>query len=315
MIVTKEYKVGNCPICRSARTDCIFNLPEAPVTRCADCNFLFLHPQPSDEVLRHIYTDTYFLGATDERMRARVADLKTATAELYLDQLANQGIRAGRLLEVGCGDGYLLAAAERRGYDVLGVEYSEHAAQRARAGLARGQVLVGELAQVELPSEAFDVCILADVIEHVRDPRSFLATIRERLKLGGGLLIATPTTDSWSARLMRKRWMEFKTEHMSYFSRRTMESLLSQTGFHPSQFLPGYKMISLGYVKAHFESYPVPLWTSLVRLAFGWLPRRWLEKPRRLAGSGMLVLAIKGPSRNETSARSLHAHCHRARLQ
>jgi 2-polyprenyl-3-methyl-5-hydroxy-6-metoxy-1,4-benzoquinol methylase len=293
MIEAKEDKVGNCPICRSARTDCIFSMPEATVIRCADCNFLFLHPQPSDEVLRRIYTDSYFLGATDERMRARVADLKTATAGLYLDQLAKNGIRGGRLLEVGCGDGYLLAAAERRGYEVIGVEYSEHAVQRARAGLARGQVLVGELSQVDLPSEAFDVCILADVIEHVRDPRSFLATVRERLKPGGCLLIATPTTDSWSARLMRKRWMEFKTEHMSYFNRRTMDSLLSQTGFKSNQFLPGYKMISLHYVKAHFESYPMPLWTSLVRFAFGRLPRSWLEKPRRLNGSGMLVLAIK----------------------
>jgi 2-polyprenyl-3-methyl-5-hydroxy-6-metoxy-1,4-benzoquinol methylase len=293
MIETKEYKIGNCPICHSSSTDYIFNLPEAQVARCTDCNFLFLHPQPSDEVLRRIYTDTYFLGATDERMRARVADLKTATAEIYLDQLARQGVRGGRLLEVGCGDGYLLAAAERRGYEVVGVEYSAHAAQRARAGLSRGQVLVGELSQVELPSEAFDVCILADVIEHVRNPRSFLATVSERLKPGGFILIATPTTDSWSFRLMRRQWMEFKTEHMCYFNRRTLESLLSQTGFQSSRFFPGYKMISLQYVKSHFEAYPVPLWTSLVRFTFGMLPRSWLEKPRRLAGSGMLVLATK----------------------
>jgi len=293
MIETKEYKIGNCPICHSAHINYAFSVPEAPIVCCADCNFLFLHPQPSDEVLRRIYTDTYFLGATDERMRAHVADLKTATAKLYLDQLAGQGVRGGRLLEVGCGDGYLLTAAELRGYEVTGVEYSEHAAQRARAGLTRGQVLVGEISQVSLPSEAFDVCILADVIEHVRDPRSFLATVRGHLKPGGCLLIATPTTDSWSARLMRRRWMEFKTEHMSYFSRHTLGLLLSQTGFQSIQFLPGYKMISLYYVKAHFESYPVPRWTSLARFAFGWLPRSWLEKPRRLAGSGMLVLAIK----------------------
>jgi 2-polyprenyl-3-methyl-5-hydroxy-6-metoxy-1,4-benzoquinol methylase len=296
MSETQKYQTESCPLCRSLRIHDAFTILETPVVRCANCGFLFLHPQPSDEVLRRIYTDTYFLGAMDDRMRARVADLKTATAGLYLDQLARQGIRDGRLLEVGCGDGYLLAAAERRGYEVTGVEYSEYAAQRARAGLTRGQVLVGELSQVELPAGAFDVCILADVIEHVRDPRSFLATVRERLKPGGRLLIATPTTDSWSARLMGKRWLEFKTEHMSYFSRRTMESLLSQTGFQSIRFFPGYKMISLNYVKAHFESYPVPRWTSLVRFALGWLPRSWLEKPRRLAGSGMLVLAIKDPA-------------------
>jgi cyclopropane fatty-acyl-phospholipid synthase-like methyltransferase len=289
----KEDKTANCPVCRSARTSHAFSAPDAPILRCADCNFLFLYPQPSDEVLRRIYTENYFLGATDEQLRARVAAEKTTTAELYLDQLARHGIRVGRLLEVGCGDGYLLAAAERRGFEVMGVEYSEHAARRARAALARGQVLVGELSDLNLPAEAFDVCVLADVIEHVRDPRSFLATVRDCLKPGGGLLVATPSTDSWSARLMRSRWMEFKTEHMSYFSRCTMEMLLSQTGFHSSQFFPGYKIISLRSVQAHFESYPVPLWTPLVRLAFSCLPGSWLNKPRRLAGSGMLVLAAK----------------------
>jgi LSD1 subclass zinc finger protein len=287
---------GNCPVCGGTRIHHAYAVPGASVVRCADCHFLFLHPQPSDEVLRRIYTETYFLGATDEPMRAQVAVLKTATAELYLDQLARRGIHGGRLLEAGCGNGYLLAAAERRGYEVLGVEYSEPAAQRARAGLARGQVMVGELASLDLPAGVFDVCVLADVIEHVRDPRAFLATVRDRLKPGGCLLVATPTTDSWSARLMRGHWMEFKTEHMSYFSRHTLESLLAQTDFQSLQFFPGYKMISLHYVKAHFEAYPVPRWTSLVRFACRWLPRRWLDKPRRLAGSGMLVLASKGPA-------------------
>jgi len=293
MIEAKEHKVRNCPICRSSRTEYAFSLSGAPVVRCADCNFLFLHPQPSDEVLRHIYTGIYFLGSTDASLHAHIDAQKTATAELYLDQLAGQGIHGGHLLDVGCGNGHLLAAAERRGYAVTGVEYSAYAAQRARAGLTRGHVLVGELAQVGLPIETFDVCVLADVIEHVRDPRSFMATVRERLKPGGRLLIATPTTDSWSARLMRRRWMEFKTEHMSYFSRRTLDSLLLQTGFRLIQVFPGYKIVSLRSVLAHFEAYPVPLWTSLVRFTFRWLPRRLLEKPRRLAGSGMLVLAIK----------------------
>jgi 2-polyprenyl-3-methyl-5-hydroxy-6-metoxy-1,4-benzoquinol methylase len=290
---TQEYKTASCPVCHGVHTGHAFDAPDAPILRCASCNFLFLYPQPSDETLRGIYTENYFLGALNEQLRIHVAAEKTTTAELYLDQLARHGIRGGRLLEVGCGDGYLLSAAERRGFEVVGVEYSEHAARRARARLTRGQVLVGEISDLNLPAEAFDVCVLADVIEHVRDPRSFLATVRDRLKPGGGLLVATPSTDSWSARLMRSRWMEFKTEHMSYFSRHTMESLLSQTGFDSSQFFPGYKIISLRSVKAHFESYPVPLWTPLVRLAFSCLPGSWLDKPRRLAGSGMLVLAAK----------------------
>ena len=283
-----------CPVCRSRRTHYAFSVPDARVVRCAECEFLFLNPQPSDEILRKIYGGEYFCGANDERMRGHVATLKTATAESYLDLLARRGFPRGRLLEVGCGDGYQLHAAERRGYDVTGVEFSEHAAAKARAGLARGRVLVGELGSADLGAEPFDVCILADVIEHVRDPRAFLATVWARLRPGGAVLIATPTTDSWSARVMGGGWMEFKTEHMSYFSRHSLQSLLWQTGFEAVQDEPGRKVVSLRYVAAHFERYPVPLWSSLMRLGTALLPRAALDQPRHLAGSGMLVLAAKG---------------------
>jgi len=294
MSATDDFQLAACPVCRGRRTPYAFSVPDARVVRCADCDFLFLNPQPSDEILRKIYSGEYFCGANDERMRGHVATLKTATAESYLDLLAQRGFPRGRLLEVGCGDGYQLHAAEQRGYDVTGIEYSEFAAAKARAGLARGQVLVGELTSVALEPESFDVCILADVIEHVRDPRAFLAAVWRVLRPGGAVLIATPSTDSWSARVMGGGWMEFKTEHMSYFSRHSLQSLLWQTGFEAVHEEPGRKVVSLRYVAAHFERYPVPLWTPLMRAFTGLLPRSSVEQPRHLAGSGMLVFATKG---------------------
>lgn len=296
MSETKESTVATCPICRSAQIKNALAIPDASIVRCTDCGFRFLHPQPSDEILRKIYSETYFLGATDQAMQAQVAGLKIATAELYLDQLAKRGIYGGRLLEVGCGDGYLLAAAERRGFDVIGVEYSEHAALRARAGLTRGQVWVGELSDLELQPETFDVCILADVIEHVREPRSFLVKVRQLIKPNGCALIATPSTDSWSAHLMRSSWMELKTEHMSYFNRATLKSLLVQTGFTSIKFLSGAKIVSLHYVKSHFEAYPAGFWTPLVRLIIGSLPGSLQTKALRISGSGILALAVKATS-------------------
>jgi 2-polyprenyl-3-methyl-5-hydroxy-6-metoxy-1,4-benzoquinol methylase len=294
MSASDEPQLAACPVCRGRRTPYAFSVPDARVVRCADCDFLFLNPQPSDEILRKIYSGEYFCGANDDTMRAHVATLKTATAESYLDLLHQRGVPSGRLLEVGCGDGYQLHAAERRGYEVTGIEFSDYAAAKARAGLTRGAVLVGDLTTANIAPESFDVCILADVIEHVRDPRAFLEHVWRALKPGGAVLIATPSIESWSARVMGGGWMEFKTEHMSYFGKRTLQSLLWQTGFEAVHEEPGRKVVSLHYVAAHFERYPVPLWTPLMRAFTGLLPRASVEKPRHLAGSGMLVFAQKG---------------------
>lgn len=291
-------RLDSCPICRSRRTYYAFSVPSARVVRCVDCDFLHLNPQPSDETLGRIYGADYFCGAGDPELGKQVEALKTATAELYLDALGEAGIRTGRLLEIGCGDGYFLAAAERRGFEVVGVEYSEHAVARARSRLTRGMVHVGELATAPLAEGSFDVCVLADVIEHVRDPRQFLVTVWSRLAPGGRVLIATPTTDSWSARLMGSRWMEFKTEHISYFNHRSLRSLLWQTGFEAVTFAPGRKILSLDYVAAHFARYPVPLWSGLVHTIRRLAPRGLAARPVAIAGSGMLALATKGTRRS-----------------
>ena len=39
---------------------------------------------------------------------------------------------------------------------------------------------------------------------------------------GGVIFVATPSLDSWSARLLRERWMEFKAEHLFYFDSATL---------------------------------------------------------------------------------------------
>jgi SAM-dependent methyltransferase len=291
---------SRCPICESRRIYYAFATGEARVVRCEGCGFMFLNPQPSDGVLANIYGRDYFLGTDAPEFSAQVAALKARTAASYLDAAAPwipSGAEPTALLEIGCGDGHLLVEAERRGYNVTGVEYSPHSAARAQAKLKRGKVFVGDLESQSLPDASFDICILADVIEHVRDPRETLRLLWRKIRPGGLLLVATPSRDSWSAHLMGSHWMEFKTEHLSYFSRNTIEALLSQAGFETLFTRPGYKWVSLRYVAAHFAKYPVPIWSRLVATATRVTPDSIQLTPVRVAGSGLLSLARKGVQR------------------
>ena len=152
-----------------------------------------------------------------------------------------------------------------------------------------------ESASPDLAEGAFDVCILADVIEHVRNPRRCLELVWRHLKPGGCVLVATPSLDSWSARVMGGKWMEFKSEHLSYFSGRTLQSLLWQSGFGRVHLESGRKVVSMAYVREHFVRYPAGGWTTLVKTATAVMPKALRDAELTLAASGVLALAVKQP--------------------
>jgi len=56
-------------------------------------------------------------------------------------------------------------------------------------------VQCGELQPAGLAAEQFDLCVISDVLEHVRSPLDFLREVHRVLKPDGTLFIATPSID------------------------------------------------------------------------------------------------------------------------
>src|SRR5581483_3232287 len=94
------------------------------------------------------------------------------------------------MLEIGSSTGYFLHAVRDRVAEVAGVEPSE--AYRAYAN-SRNIPTVESLA--DLGNRRFDVIALYYVVEHLRDPAGYLASLRARLNPGGRLLIEVPNVD------------------------------------------------------------------------------------------------------------------------
>jgi methionine biosynthesis protein MetW len=113
--------------------------------------------------------------------------------------------RDATVLDLGCWDGLLLATlgarANGRG---LGVERDPDAAARARV---RGvEVVAADLDDPAWPDalrgRRFDAVVLADVLEHVRDPHAVLAAVRTRcLAPGGRVVLSVPNVAHGSVRL------------------------------------------------------------------------------------------------------------------
>jgi glycosyltransferase involved in cell wall biosynthesis/2-polyprenyl-3-methyl-5-hydroxy-6-metoxy-1,4-benzoquinol methylase len=293
-----EHPVKACHVCQGVRIYYLFSACGHRVVRCEDCGLVFLNPQPSDDELARIYGADYFLGSASDAGRQAASELKQATARRYLSEIRRyHGSACGRLLEVGCGEGDLLVLAEADGWQVTGVEYSPDAGKIARERLDNGEVQFGELAQAGLPSGHFDLCVISDVLEHVRSPLDFLREIHCVLKPGGTLFIATPSIDSWSARFLRQKWMEFKAEHLTYFDRQTLQTALFKSGFHDVIVQPGWKILTFDYIRKHFERYPVSGLTPVLNLVARILPQGTQNQHRRVVASGIMAFSRKAELR------------------
>ena len=312
--------VKSCRVCNSARIYYLFSAAGCRVVRCDDCGLVFLNPQPSDDELARFQNANYFFGSDSEGGRQAAGELKEATARRYFSEIHRyHGSQIGRLLEVGCGEGDFLVSAEAAGWQVTGVDFSPVAGKRARQRLKNGEVWSGQLQQAGLAADQFDLCVVSDVIEHVRSPLDFLQEIHRVLKPGGTLLIATPSLDSWHARTMRQKGRQFRVEPLTYFDRQTIQTALFKSGFreiivqaapeNPDFPLAGGAMI----FSRKTELRPQPVLSVIVPAfnevkTFGILMEALLCKD--MAGLQMEIVVVESNSTDGTREAALKYQCH-----
>ncbi len=205
---------------------------ELTLHRCA-CGGVYLDPRPSPSELARIYPSNYYAYDFQARLGPLVARVKGATERAKVSAYAPYLRESSRILDVGCGDGHLLAlirdtVAHRVALE--GVDVSADAAIRARA---RGiMVHVGAIETVDLADGAYDLIVMNQLIEHVGDPGGLLRRVIRGLRPGGHLFIETPNLDALDARLFRRRyWGGYHLpRHFHLFDRRTLPRLMAQVG-------------------------------------------------------------------------------------
>jgi SAM-dependent methyltransferase len=104
-----------------------------------------------------------------------------------------------RLLEVGCGDGFVTAELAERGFEVTGIDCSPAAIDGAARNLAarglKAHLLVADAClPVELPGSPFSAVLDSHCLHCVTEPAhrlELLAAVRRHLGPGGRLFLAT----------------------------------------------------------------------------------------------------------------------------
>jgi 2-polyprenyl-3-methyl-5-hydroxy-6-metoxy-1,4-benzoquinol methylase len=300
-LLAREKEVRNdvkgipiCPICDHPHIQVVLHFKGYFVNRCQACGVQFLFPPPEEEVLSSIYSNNYFLGEKIAEDEARVNSLKKGTASLYLERMEEYMPKERRdLLEIGCGRGDFLIEAQTRGFRVNGLEISGHAVEIANKKIGSRKVRQGCLEESSFPGELFDTVVFFDVLEHIRDPLRFLKICNQKMKTGGTIAFVTPSLDNFLARWMGRYWMEYKVEHLFYFTQASVKRALNRAGFTNIAIRQNRKMLSFYYLWQHFQRYRVPVLSFAFDHLRKCIPSSIVNWPMKLVDSNMVIIAEK----------------------
>ncbi|PKO65725.1 MAG: hypothetical protein CVU23_07745, partial [Betaproteobacteria bacterium HGW-Betaproteobacteria-17] len=220
--------VATCRICGSAARP--LRRGTARYLRCRRCDALTRDISAEGYAALDVSYDPDPLLAQRSRQELRSL-LRVDDKRAVLQRATPRaGRKPRRFIDIGCGQGGYLCAAQELGYEVVGVEPSPGHSEVAREvfGFA---VETGYFTPGMFAKGSFDLAMLSHVIEHIYDPDAFLAGALELLAPGGTLVVVTPNAASTVALASGPWWTMLKpVDHVSMLAPRTVRHLASLTG-------------------------------------------------------------------------------------
>lgn len=235
--------------------------------RCPNCGFVWLNPRPIQEDISECYKNYYthqFIQSEGQnsfqqlRQRIRLLILharyrvplgscaKSAFLlgwllskipslrhrAAYIEGVFPPWTGEGRLLDIGCGNGFFLSFMKKVGWQVCGVEIDPESSRIAREA-NKVPVFAGTLDKADFPDESFDAITMNHVIEHIANPFDLLSESYRVLACGGYLCVTTPNMQSLGHYIFRKYWLPLDPpRHLYLWNCANLSEVVRKAGFH-----------------------------------------------------------------------------------
>jgi SAM-dependent methyltransferase len=235
----------SCPNCANATRDflptAVWQLGEEGrsfrYAQCTHCELLFANPIPSREEVTSFYAGSFDYGIYS--LRKPLKRLQGTRRWTHLMQsLVDANCSSKRLLDVGCGHGWVLNAARRSGWECTGLDFPSEATEFARRELGL-DIIEGDFLSAELQGSSYDVISLWHALEHMPDPDAVLKRAQSLLRPDGVLVIGVPNS---ACRGLLKAgagwiWLQQPFVHLWHFSERNLPQYLRRAGFTHHQLI------------------------------------------------------------------------------
>jgi 2-polyprenyl-3-methyl-5-hydroxy-6-metoxy-1,4-benzoquinol methylase len=198
--------------------------------RCPQCGLITV-PAAAGEDVSGVYVGEHSVFFRDGNENYYLDDTNELNAGEKLAWVSEYLAPGASLCDVGAGFGYFVAAAQAR-FLASGLDISPEAVRWSQTTLGVSN-RVGTIYDLSGGHEPpLDAVTAWDIIEHLADPLSALASIHRALARGGMLFLSTPDAGSLVARLMGRRWHYLDpVQHRTLFSRANLARALASSGF------------------------------------------------------------------------------------
>ena len=210
------------------------------VKECPECGYVlnkfsFEAVSTQQELYSGSATDGAFQGTKGSRFTLGITDLRSVLAKQRVrrsiskaPEFKSKSKRAQtRILDFGCGQGYLLDALNASGIAALGVEVCAESARFARK---KGRDVRLDLGEIQ--DKSCDGVIAIHVLEHLPDVDAKLVEIKKVLKPGAYFQFEVPNFDCLQTRMFKYNCFHAELElHAHHFSPVSFERLLAKHGF------------------------------------------------------------------------------------
>ncbi len=223
--------ISKCPAC-VGKLEFVFDVwaghQTMKVWRCKQCRNYVKSPFFSSEELAEVYRH---YDIHEQHYEPAQGELDNIAARL--DRIERFVKRRGALLEIGCGRGFFLNEALKRGWRVEGIEFEGSAARHLLKSVEeKVKFIRTEKDFQNLPEQSFEVITSYQVFEHLTQPVASLKAWSRALRSSGLMVIQTPHAGSLGAKFNGSNWIHHKKkEHFVIYSKKALEMLYRLNGF------------------------------------------------------------------------------------
>ena len=256
-----------------------------------DSEFDMYQTQPVPTDIERYYQSDDYISHTDrksgvkERLYHWVKQYQLRQKRRRMYRFASS---TSKVLDVGTGTGEWPVFLKEHGHEVIGLETSVVAREKANK---KGIKVLSEWE--ELSGQTFDVITLWHVLEHLPIPAEAMRTLYTHLRPGGHLYIAVPNFKSWDAKAYGEYWAAYDVpRHLWHFSSKSIKRLGKEQGLSMIKKWPMW--FDVFYVALLSESYKPN--SSLIRAS--WIAFRSTLSALRTNEHSSMLYVLKKPELN-----------------